>query len=108
MDTIRRDSCVVSSGLWTGVRGQWPLVEHEEGRMDTGRELSMGLTPDFLLGLFHYHVNWVRQVSGLNENDARKRVVALLRTGRIGYLDEAGHKRTLPSDALHWVNAHAS
>ncbi|MBF0214828.1 MAG: hypothetical protein HQM00_14920 [Magnetococcales bacterium] len=109
MELIRRDSNVVLSGNWSGVRGQWPLVEGREENMQTETDwiLPVGLTPDFLIGLFRYHMNWLSQVSGLNEDEARRRVVALLKSGRIGYLDEAGNKRILPTDAIRWVSHHA-
>ncbi|MBF0189681.1 MAG: hypothetical protein HQL99_00860 [Magnetococcales bacterium] len=74
--------------------------------METETELPMGLTPDFLLGLFQYHMSWLSRVSGLNEDEAKRRVLLLMKSGRIGYMDDAGNKRTLPSDAIHWVNRH--
>ncbi|MBF0627006.1 MAG: hypothetical protein HQL91_02180 [Magnetococcales bacterium] len=107
MEMIRRESRVVPSGQWSGVRGQWPLVKRDEEEMDIGIELPMGLTPDFLLGLFRYHMSWLSRVSGLSEADARQRVVALMKSGRIGYQDDAGNKRTVPGEAIRWVVHHA-
>ncbi|MBF0180300.1 MAG: hypothetical protein HQM03_09775 [Magnetococcales bacterium] len=107
METIRREYSVMPTGTWTGVRGEWPLITAEEE--PTSRDLTppVGLSGDFLLELFRFHMAWLRQVSGLNEPEAKRRVLSLLKAGRLGYEDECGKRRTLPVAAIHWVLRHA-
>ncbi len=96
---------VVPLGNWSGVRGNWPLVMTDEEVVEpVDLPLPVGLSGDFLIGLCQFHMQWLCRVSGLTETEAKRRVVNLLKVGRIGYQDETGKKRTLPSEAIMWVN----
>ncbi|MBF0165457.1 MAG: hypothetical protein HQL97_13710 [Magnetococcales bacterium] len=108
MEMMQTDAYIVpSSGGWSGVRGKWPLVSREEVSPMDETELPMGLTPEFLFDLCQFHMAWLSRISGLNENEAKRRVVSLLKSGRIGYQDDSGNKRILPEDAILWVIRHA-
>ncbi|MEO5344963.1 MAG: hypothetical protein H7834_01130 [Magnetococcus sp. YQC-9] len=96
METIQGNSYIVPSEGWSGVRGRWPLVARDEGNPALETELPMGLTPEFLLDLFQFHMAWLSRVSGLNESEAKRRVVALLKTGRIGYPATNASCRMMP------------
>ncbi|MBF0417592.1 MAG: hypothetical protein HQL86_05015 [Magnetococcales bacterium] len=107
MDTMQPDAYIVPSSGWSGVRGRWPLVALAEASSADETELPMGLTPEFLFDLCQFHMAWLSRISGLNQKEAKRRVVALLKSGRIGYQDDAGNKRILPEDAILWVIRHA-
>ncbi|GAB0056616.1 hypothetical protein SIID45300_00924 [Candidatus Magnetaquicoccaceae bacterium FCR-1] len=107
MEIMNGDTYIVPSSGWSGVRGKWPLVAREGTDASVETELPMGLTPEFLLDLFQFHMAWLSRVSGLKENEAKRRVVSLLKSGRIGYQDDSGNKRILPEDAILWMIRHA-
>lgn len=106
MELMQRESTVVPLGNWSGVRGSWPLVLSDEEPEVPVKQPPMGLSADFLVGLCRFHMDWLCRVSGLSEAEAKRRVVNLLKVGRIGYQDDFGKKRTLPSEAIVWVNHH--
>ncbi|MBF0127653.1 MAG: hypothetical protein HQM02_10640 [Magnetococcales bacterium] len=103
---IQREFFVTPSGNWSGIRGAWPLVASDEVPAEEVVSAPMGLTADFLVDLFRFHMAWLTRVSGLNEAEAKRRVLSLLKAGRIGYQDETGKNRTLPGDAIVWVYQH--
>ncbi|MBF0437565.1 MAG: hypothetical protein HQL93_00445 [Magnetococcales bacterium] len=98
MSMVCRDSSVASSTILMGSRMK--QTEHE-------MPVPEGWSSDFLLDLFSYHMGWLGNVSGLNEAEAKRRVLNLFKSGKIGYQDEAGNKRTLPGDVIVWVNRNA-
>ncbi|MBF0293583.1 MAG: hypothetical protein HQL96_00220 [Magnetococcales bacterium] len=107
MEMLHREYSVIPTGTWTGIRGEWPLITVDEEPTRRDPAPPMGLSGDFLLDLFRFHMAWLREASGLNEPEAKRRVLSLLKAGRIGYEDESGKKRTLPVAAIHWVLRHA-
>lgn len=103
MDLISTKSSVVVSDAWSGVRGSWPLTSDNEQTEKSTNSPPLGFSSDFLVDLFHFHMVWLSNVSGLNEPEAKRRVLNLLKAGRIGYQDEFGKQRKLTSDAVVWV-----
>ncbi|MEO5331353.1 MAG: hypothetical protein H7839_04965 [Magnetococcus sp. YQC-5] len=106
MDMIRRESSVVSSDGWSGKRPHRISVQPDAQNEEVALPPPLGWSPDFLVDLFRYHMSWLSRVSGLTEAEAKRRVMNLLKAGRIGYQDESGNKRTLPSEAIVWVYRH--
>lgn len=106
MDMIRRESSVVSFDNWSVQRARRISVQPDAQQEEVVLPPPLGWSPDFLVNLFRYHMSWLSRVSGLTEAEAKRRVMNLLKAGRIGYQDESGNKQTLPTEAIVWVYRH--